>query len=120
MQAWVEATGAGDSVARMFDGMFSDVAEVWQPFPTFGRKCEAGMAVLSRLGRAYSNTEEVQVGRRYGVVATPGLPHVEARPRDHFPLLARITLTRARIARLPHLPHELARIGACNGYFAIL
>lgn len=37
----------GDVIARVFDVLFEDFAEVWQPSPTFGRRGEAGPSMIN-------------------------------------------------------------------------
>lgn len=71
----VEAEGGGDPLARVFDGLFTNFAELWQPYPTFGRRGKGGMSVLSRLDRIYSNGTEVEAVRHFRSVATLGSLH---------------------------------------------
>lgn len=51
-----EPNGGGDPISRIFDAMLVEFAELWQPYPTFGRRGGVGLSVLPRLDRVCTNS----------------------------------------------------------------
>lgn len=99
--------GGGDPLLRTFEGLFGDFAELLQPYPTFGRRGVAGMAVFSRLNRVCSNVSGVEAGQHFWSAAKLASLHADVRASDHVPVFFRVSCRRARTARRPSLAQEL-------------
>lgn len=110
----------GDTMARTFDAMFEAFGELWQPLPTFGRVGDAGMSVVSRIDRAYSNIVAPEAAAWFWSVIVSGALHSVDRPSDHLPLMVKISERRARSARLLRISAELVRTFAHRACFGRL
>lgn len=100
-----EAGGGGDTIARVFDMMFTDFAELVQPFPMYGRRGVIGMSLLSRLDRRNS-VSEFEAAGQYWTMAVVGSLLSATTSRSHSALRTRKP---GRTARRPRLFRELVR-----------
>lgn len=75
--------------------------------------------MVSRLDRIYSNIATAEPSERYWSVAVLGSLRDDARPSDRLPLVLRISLRRARTARLPRISAELLATDAEVGGWSI-
>lgn len=91
---------------EVFDGLFEDMAEVYQPLLTFSRGTVATGSVHSRLNRWYINMSEFLLREWVLTVNVVGSLDDRHRPSDHL-LVTMAFHRRQRPPGLPRLPHSL-------------
>lgn len=88
-----------DLAPRVFDAMFMEFAELWQPYPTFGRRGEVVVSSVAARPGAFQRLR----GRRWALLwvgATMGSPHADARSSDDLSALMSVAILAEAFRRL--------------------